>query len=120
MCHTRNIPVLAFGESIKFSDKFQLDSVYYYELADSGDLIQDIGSKRPPQKKSFALLWAIYKTCDEEKAKVTNNLNNKNKQQNKKEIIIPMKRYPGRMQMNLFWKTGKILIIEYFWILCTI
>jgi translation initiation factor eIF-2B subunit delta len=83
MCHTRNIPVLAFCESIKFSDKVQLDSVTTNELADSGDLIQDIGSKRPPQKKSFALEQFI-KQCDEEKAKVTNNLNNKNKQQKQK------------------------------------
>ena len=86
MCHTRNIPVLAFCESIKFSDKVQLDSVTTNELADSGDLIQDIGSKKPPQKKSFALEQFI-KQCDEEKAKLTSNLNNKNKQQKQKNNI---------------------------------
>lgn len=55
MSHTRNIPVLACCESVKFSDKVQLDSVTTNELADSEDLIQGIDSKKPPQKQSFAL-----------------------------------------------------------------
>ncbi|KAI5952700.1 tif224 [Candida jiufengensis] len=50
MCHTRNIPVLTCCESIKFSDKVQLDSVTNNELADPEDLIN-----RKPTKKSFAL-----------------------------------------------------------------
>ena len=49
MSHTRNIPVLACCESVKFSDKVQLDSVTTNELADSEDLIQGIDSKKPPQ-----------------------------------------------------------------------
>ncbi|KAG7665680.1 tif224 [[Candida] subhashii] len=55
MAHTRNIPVLTCCESIKFSDKVQLDSVTTNELADSDDLVNDIASNKPPQKKSFAL-----------------------------------------------------------------
>lgn len=83
MCHTRNIPVLAFCESIKFSDKVQLDSVTTNELADSADLIQDIDSKKPPQKKSFALEQFI-KQCEEDKNKESTKANNKNKQQKQK------------------------------------
>lgn len=83
MSHTRNIPVLAFCESIKFSDKVQLDSVTTNELADSVDLVKDIGSKKAPQKKSFALEQFI-KQCEEEKIKQTGNSNNKPKQQKQK------------------------------------
>ncbi|KAG5422397.1 tif224 [Candida metapsilosis] len=54
MCHTRNIPVLTCCESIKFSDKVQLDSVTNNELADPDDLINK-DSRNPPQKKTFAL-----------------------------------------------------------------
>lgn len=50
---SRNIPVLVCCESIKFSDKVQLDSVTMNELADGGDLIK-IDSK-PVEKKGFAL-----------------------------------------------------------------
>ncbi|KAI5969894.1 tif224 [Candida margitis] len=55
MSHTRNIPVLTCCESIKFSDKVQLDSVTSNELADPDDLINTENSRRPPQKKTFAL-----------------------------------------------------------------
>lgn len=54
MCHTRNIPVLTCCESIKFSDKVQLDSVTTNELADPDDLVQHVDST-PPAKKAFAL-----------------------------------------------------------------
>lgn len=54
MSHTRNIPVLTCCESVKFSDKVQLDSVTNNELADSEDLI-NIGSNEPPKKKAIAL-----------------------------------------------------------------
>ncbi|KAL6453144.1 GCD2 Translation initiation factor eIF-2B subunit delta [Candida maltosa Xu316] len=55
MCHTRNIPVLTCCESVKFSDKVQLDSVTTNELADSEDLIGNINTMKPVSKKSFAL-----------------------------------------------------------------
>lgn len=69
MCHTRNIPVLTCCESVKFSDKVQLDSVTNNELGDSEDLIQNIGSKQPPKKKAFALEQFIKQFEDEKKQK---------------------------------------------------
>ncbi|KAK6459737.1 uncharacterized protein RJT20DRAFT_125095 [Scheffersomyces xylosifermentans] len=83
MCHARNIPVLTCCESVKFSDKVQLDSVTTNELADCDDLVQDINSKKPPQKKSFALEQFI-KQCEEEKESKNKN-NNKGKQQQQKK-----------------------------------
>lgn len=82
MCHSRNIPVLTCCESVKFSDKVQLDSVTTNELADCEDLVHSINSKKPPQKKSFAMEQFI-KQCDEEKA--SNNKNNKQQQQQHKK-----------------------------------
>merc|ERR1712110_1276289 len=69
MCHTRNIPVLTCCESIKFSDKVQLDSVTNNELADPDDLINnDNSARKPPQKKTFALEQFL-KQSSTEKAK---------------------------------------------------
>lgn len=67
MSHTRNIPVLTCCESVKFSDKVQLDSVTTNELADPEDLIQEIDSKKPPQKQSFALEQFLKETEQENK-----------------------------------------------------
>lgn len=53
MCHKRNIPVITCCESIKFSDRVQLDSVTTNELADPEDLVKN--SQLPPVKKSLAL-----------------------------------------------------------------
>lgn len=83
MCHTRNVPVLTCCESIKFSDKVQLDSVTTNELADCEDLIQDIDSKKPPQKKSFALEQFI-KQCEEE-SKADSKSKQKGKNQKKED-----------------------------------
>ncbi|OBA20431.1 IF-2B-domain-containing protein [Metschnikowia bicuspidata var. bicuspidata NRRL YB-4993] len=55
MCNRRNISVLTCCESIKFSDRVQLDSVTTNELADPDDLLTNIDSKHPPQRKSMAL-----------------------------------------------------------------
>lgn len=66
MCHTRNIPVLVCCDSIKFSDRVQLDSLSTNELSDSEDLVLDLESKRPPAKKPFALEQFI-KKCEEER-----------------------------------------------------
>lgn len=84
MCHARNIPVLTCCESVKFSDKVQLDSVTNNELADPEDLVSNINSKQPPKKKAFALEQFI-KQIEHEKQnenkspKGKNNVNNKNK-----------------------------------------
>lgn len=66
MCHTRNIPVLVCCDSIKFSDRVQLDSLSTNELSDSEDLVLGLESKCPPAKKSFALEQFI-KNCEEER-----------------------------------------------------
>lgn len=55
MCHRRNIPVLTCCESIKFSDRVQLDSVTTNELADPEDLIKNANAKLPSQRKLLAL-----------------------------------------------------------------
>lgn len=55
MAHRRNIPVLTCCESIKFSDRVQLDSVTTNELADPEDLVKDSSRKQPPQQGSLAL-----------------------------------------------------------------
>lgn len=68
MAHRRNIPVLTCCESIKFTDRVQLDSVTTNELADPEDLVVNINSKQPPQKKSLALEQFIKQ--EEEKKKV--------------------------------------------------
>lgn len=55
MANRRNIPVLTCCESIKFSDRVQLDSVTTNELADPEDLVNDPSRKQPPQQTSLAL-----------------------------------------------------------------
>lgn len=85
MCHTRNIPVLTCCESVKFSDKVQLDSVTTNELADPEDLVEQIHSKKPPQKKSFALEQFIKQCEDEKKSEEPTKNQPKKKQNNKKD-----------------------------------
>lgn len=78
MCHSRNIPVLTCCESIKFSDKVQLDSVTTNELADCDDLMHP-DAKKPPLKKSFALEQFIkQQDAKEEKDKKKGKDNQKN------------------------------------------
>ncbi|CCE82263.1 Piso0_001980 [Millerozyma farinosa CBS 7064] len=79
MCHSRNIPVLTCCESIKFSDRVQLDSVTTNELADAEDLIHDIGQKKPPAKRSFALEQFLKKS-ENERTLHDSTLRNKDKQ----------------------------------------
>ncbi|ODV87842.1 hypothetical protein CANARDRAFT_215739 [[Candida] arabinofermentans NRRL YB-2248] len=50
-CKNKNIPVLVCCESIKFSDKVQLDSVTLNELGDSDDIV----NVKPFNKKGFNL-----------------------------------------------------------------
>ncbi|CAK7892083.1 translation initiation factor eIF-2B subunit delta [[Candida] anglica] len=85
MCHSRNIPVLTCCESIKFSDKVQLDSVTTNELADSDDLAQEFDLKKPPQKKSFALEQFVKSFDDKKKIEENNNNNNNKNKQNQKQ-----------------------------------
>ncbi|CAK9438938.1 uncharacterized protein LODBEIA_P31620 [Lodderomyces beijingensis] len=69
MCHTRNIPVLTCCESIKFSDKVQLDSVTTNELADPEDLIKNTNIMQAPSKKFSALEQFLSQTVDTQKDK---------------------------------------------------
>lgn len=78
MCHTRNIPVLTCCESIKFSDRVQLDSVTTNELADSEDLVHNIHSKNATLKKSPALEQFI-RQCEEEAKNETKNTKQQSK-----------------------------------------
>lgn len=55
MCNRRNISVLTCCESIKFSDRVQLDSVTTNELADPNDLLMNIDLKQAPPRRSLAL-----------------------------------------------------------------
>lgn len=66
MCHKRNIPVITCCESIKFSDRVQLDSVTTNELADPEDLVSN--SMLPPAKKSLALEQFIKQQEESEKS----------------------------------------------------
>lgn len=66
MCHKRNIPVITCCESIKFSDRVQLDSVTTNELADPEDLVRI--SMLPPAKKSLALEQFIKQQEEAEKS----------------------------------------------------
>lgn len=67
MCHRRNISVLICCESIKFSDRVQLDSVTTNELADPEDILTNFELKQPPQRKSLALEQFIKLQEDEKK-----------------------------------------------------
>lgn len=90
----RNIPVLVCCESLKFSQRVQLDSVTYNELADPNDLIP-IDYKNPVERfanegtllKNFIKERKEYKQKQEEinnktKGKVANRNNNNNNNQN--------------------------------------
>lgn len=110
MCHTRNIPVLTCCESIKFSDKVQLDSVTTNELADPEDLAQNPDSKNPPQKKAFALEQFIRHCEDEKKVeeskksnqnKKGNNNNKNNKQEDEEDDKVPLKDWKDIDNVNI-------------------
>lgn len=79
----KSIPVLVCCESLKFSDKVQLDSVTLNELGDSDDLI----NTKPFNKKGFNLQQYITKleereAKENEKNNKANNGKNKNNSNN--------------------------------------
>ncbi|QPG76595.1 hypothetical protein FOA43_003987 [Brettanomyces nanus] len=76
----KNIPVLVCCESIKFSDKVQLDSVTLNELGDSDDLI----NTEPFNKVGFNLQQYLNKLAREkEENGQSHNQNNKGQQNQK-------------------------------------
>ncbi|AOA61933.1 Translation initiation factor eIF-2B subunit delta [Komagataella phaffii CBS 7435] len=76
--HKRDIPVLVCCQSIKFSDKVQLDSVTMNELSEGQDLLT-MGSK-PTKRNGFALEQFLKekRTQKEEESKGKKNSNNNN------------------------------------------
>lgn len=107
MCHTRNIPVITCCESIKFSDKVQLDSVTTNELGDPRDLMQDIDSKNPPQKKSYAFEQFIHKHSQAAKqeaakdSKQKNNNNGKKLEESTEDSSAPLDNWEDLPNLNI-------------------
>lgn len=103
MCHNRNIPVLTCCESVKFSDKVQLDSVTNNELGDSEDLVHNISSKQPPKKKAFAL-EQFMKQFDE-KAVVTKKQQQKKTEdkEEKKDTLKDWENIPNLNILNIMF-----------------
>ncbi len=87
----RNIPVLVCSESIKFSEKVQLDSVTMNELGDPDD-IAIIGSEKP-NKKGYTLAEllkqpiAAKEELPKQKKNQNQNQNNNNNSKVNKSII---------------------------------
>lgn len=79
MCHRRNIPVLTCCESIKFSDRVQLDSVTTNELSDPEDLVFNVKNKQVPVKRSLALEQFLKLQKDLEKKDTPRKGQNDNK-----------------------------------------
>lgn len=88
MAHSRNVPVLTCCELIKFSDRVQLDSVTTNELADPEDLVHNIDTQEPPQKKTFALEQFL-KSANE-KAKAEQKPQQKSKKDARKDAAAPV------------------------------
>lgn len=79
----KNIPVLVCCESLKFSDKVQLDSVTLNELGDSDDLI----NTKPFNKTGFSLQQYLNKLENEKiEQDLKNQKGGKKKQQSKQNI----------------------------------
>lgn len=79
----RNIPVLVCCESLKFSQRVQLDSVTYNELADPNDLVE-ISYNNPMERRGHdnGLLNQFIKERESfQKQEIINNNKGKNKQQ---------------------------------------
>lgn len=101
MCHTRNIPVLTCCESIKFSDKVQLDSVTNNELADPDDLINnDNSARKPPQKKTFALEQFLKQSSTEKAKDKKEGIDEK---QNQDEPLRDWKSLPALNILNIMY-----------------
>ncbi|CCD25919.2 translation initiation factor eIF2B subunit delta NDAI_0G01430 [Naumovozyma dairenensis CBS 421] len=84
----RNIPVLVCCESLKFSQRVQLDSVTFNELADPNDLIT-IGYENPVEKRGNKgiLLKQFIKERNEMKkhSELDNTTNHKKQQQQQQQ-----------------------------------
>lgn len=106
MCHTRNIPVLTCCESIKFSDRVQLDSVTTNELADPEDLVHNIHSKNATVKKSPALEQFIRQCEEEARSETSKNTKqqpktSKEPKEEPKEVGSPLKDWQSLDHLNI-------------------
>lgn len=99
----KNIPVLVCCESIKFSDRVQLDSVTYNELGDNEDLI-DFNQLNNVKKSSVALKNFI-KSHEVEENKNQQQAKNKQQQQQQqqqqKEDSKPLKDWEKNQYLDL-------------------
>lgn len=102
----RNIPVLVCCESIKFSDRVQLDSVTLNELGDNDDLI-DCNQLNHVKKSSVALQNFIETHEDEQKQKdqqqqqKKNNKNDKEKENSIVQNELPLKDWKKSSFLNI-------------------
>lgn len=106
MCHRRNIPVLTCCESIKFSDRVQLDSVTTNELADPEDLIKNFNSKQPPLRKSLALEQFMKHQEDpkvKEQPKKSSSSDTKEKLTDESNILQDWKSVPQLNILNIMY-----------------
>ncbi|KAM9910092.1 hypothetical protein OXX69_004815 [Metschnikowia pulcherrima] len=100
MCNRRNISVLACCESIKFSDRVQLDSVTTNELADPDDLLANIDAKQSPQRKSMALEQFI-KSQEQKKEQKKEATRKQEKKEPEDLKAPPLKNWKSIPQLNI-------------------
>lgn len=102
MCHRRSIPVLTCCESIKFSDKVQLDSVTTNELSDPEDLVYRL--KQVPAKKSLALEQFLKLQEDTEKKQASRKGQNEKKESAEpEEPLKNWKKIPSLNILNIMY-----------------
>lgn len=113
MCHRRNIPVLTCCESIKFSDRVQLDSVTTNELADPEDLIHNGNNKQPQQRKLLAL-EQFMKTREEPKKPEVSKKSTEKKDEipNDNDILKDWKSMPLLNILNIMYDLTPPLYIN--------
>lgn len=102
MCHRRSIPVLTCCESIKFSDKVQLDSVTTNELSDPEDLVYKL--KQVPAKKSLALEQFLKLQEDTEKKQASRKGQSEKKESAEpEEPLKNWKKIPSLNILNIMY-----------------
>lgn len=106
MCHRRSIPVLTCCESIKFSDRVQLDSVTTNELADPEELVASGETKTTRVKRSLALDEFIKMKEDERKQAAPRKTQGNDKKEEHSDSIEPLKdwrRIPSLNILNIMY-----------------
>lgn len=101
MCHRRSIPVLTCCESIKFSDRVQLDSVTTNELADPDDLVAYGEGKTKHVRRSLALEEFIKLKEDEKKQAAPGKTQGNDKKEESSEPTEPLKEWRRILSLNI-------------------